>query len=174
MNANEHFRLSYEVIHGASLSISVLSASWMSWELCLASLHLSSHSLSSLPCLWGLRRTGHIFSLQLAPCLFLDKVSALNPFLFLNPGEWGYNSRAPTFIFLDKDLKQVQLHCPSHTLLLVLRRTSHKRQPPKQKVPLDRVSPRRNKSVSNKKNGPANFLKTQNLSYLSSHFQSCQ
>ena len=69
----------------------------------------------------------------------------------------GKSPRAPAFILLDKDLKEIQL--------LALARSSHQRQPSKQEVPLDHIRPGRERLAISRRKGLTNFSKAQNLSY---------
>lgn len=130
MNVNELFRLSYEVIHGASLSIGVLSGSWMSWAL-----YPMPHPVIPVTRVSGGQGT-------FSPCSLHPAYSQLR--FCSNLGEWGCNSRTSTFIVLDKRLlKKVQVHRPSTPPPPGLPISSPQRQPSKQEVPLDHTNPRR-------------------------------
>lgn len=103
--------------------------------------------------------------MQPAPCLVLAKVSVQNLSLFSFPGERDYNSRAPAFNLLDRDLEQVQL--------LALLTSSRQRQTSKQEVPFDHISPGRETVAINRRKG-LTLLKGTKLVCSSLHFQSHQ
>lgn len=142
-------------------SISVLSVSWLPTEAMETISPPMPHPVS--PTIRVSGRQGTFLPLQLVPCLFLAKVSALNPSLFLYLDKWSY--KGPCFypswqrpkagaapgtaqIFSSEATFQaggtIRLHHPWESL-----------------------------AISRRK-GLTNFSKVQNLSYSSWHFQSYQ
>lgn len=112
-------------------SISVLLVSWLPTEAMETISPPMPHPVS--PTIRVSGRQGTFLPLQLVPCLFLAKVSALNPSLFLYLDKWSY--KGPCFY--------PSWQRPKAGAALALPRSSHQRQHFKQEVPLDYITPER-------------------------------